>query len=119
MVEDNLINQKVLLAKLAQFHIKPDVANNGVEALEKLAEKTYDLVLMDCQMPIMDGYEATGIFREREAAAQTPRTAVIALTAHATTDARDTCLNSGMDDYLSKPINRNELTAILVRWLET
>jgi CheY-like chemotaxis protein len=117
IAEDNRVNQKVVQAILTRFQLKPDLANNGLEALELLANKSYDLVLMDCQMPVMDGYEATRLLRDREMANHSPRTPVVALTAHATTEAREICLAAGMDDYLSKPINRNSLTAVLMRWL--
>ncbi len=118
LAEDNRVNQKVALAMLAKFKLKPDLAENGQEALEHLAKQTYDLVLMDCQMPVMDGYDATRQLRERESTS-TSRTPVIALTAHATTEARDTCLAAGMDDFLSKPIDRTLLRAALARWLGT
>ena len=117
IAEDNRVNQKVVQALLARFQLKPDMANNGLEALELLANKSYDLVLIDCQMPVMDGYEATRLLRDREMASHSPRTPVVALTAHATTEAREICLAAGMDDYLSKPINRNSLTELLTRWL--
>ena len=102
---------------LSRFNLKPDLAENGEEALAQLARQTYDLVLMDCQMPVMDGYAATRILREREAAATSARQPIIALTAHATQEAQATCLAAGMDDYLSKPINRHELSTLLARWL--
>ena len=102
---------------LARFQLQVDQVENGQLALDRLAEKNYDLVLMDCQMPVMGGYEATSILRHRESMGNSIRTPVIALTAHATTEARETCQAAGMDGYLSKPINRNELTAMLSRWL--
>jgi signal transduction histidine kinase/DNA-binding response OmpR family regulator len=117
IVEDNQVNQKVVMAMLSRFNLKPDLAENGEEALAQLARQTYDLVLMDCQMPVMDGYAATRILREREAAATSARQPIIALTAHATQEAQATCLAAGMDDYLSKPINRHELSTLLARWL--
>jgi CheY-like chemotaxis protein len=103
---------------LARFHLKPDLAENGQIALDRLAQQHYDLVLMDCQMPIMDGYEATTRLRELELATNSTRTPVIALTAHATLEARETSLAAGMDGHLSKPISRNELADILARWLD-
>ena len=117
VAEDNKVNQKVILAMLARFNVKPDLAENGQIALERLAQQHYDLVLMDCQMPIMGGYEATTKLREREIATYSKRTPVIALTAHATVEARETSLAAGMDGHLSKPINRNELAAVLAQWL--
>jgi PAS domain S-box-containing protein len=117
VAEDNRVNQKVILAMLSRFNVKPDLAENGQIALDRLAQQHYDLVLMDCQMPIMDGYQATSKLRERELATQSTRTPVIALTAHATEEARETSLASGMDGHLSKPIDRNALAETLQRWL--
>ncbi len=117
VAEDNRINQKVILAMLERFRLKPDLAENGQEALDLLAEKHYDLVLMDCEMPVMGGYEATVILRERELANHSVRTPVIALTAHATLEARETSLAAGMDGHLSKPVDRNALAATLALWL--
>jgi PAS domain S-box-containing protein len=119
IVEDNLVNQKVIQAMLGKFHLTLDFADNGQLALELLKKQIYDLVLMDCQMPVMDGYEATRIFRGQELQqGRLLRTPIVALTAHATVSAQETCLNAGMDDYLSKPINTGLLTKMLVRWLE-
>ncbi|WP_340122326.1 response regulator [Methylobacter svalbardensis] len=118
VVEDNKVNQKVILSQLAKFQLKPDLADNGQAALELLGRQTYDLVLMDCQMPIMDGYEATRTLREREitVGGNSP-TPIAALTAHALAEEREKCLSAGMDDYLSKPVSRTELAAVLERWL--
>jgi len=108
----------VILSQLAKFQLKPDLANNGQAALDQLERQAYDLVFMDCQMPIMDGYEATRILREREIAADGGiRTSVIALTAHASAGEREKCLSAGMDDYLSKPASRSDLAVVLARWL--
>ncbi|CAA9889407.1 Histidine kinase [Candidatus Methylobacter favarea] len=118
VVEDNQVNQKVILSLLAKFNLKPDLAENGRLALEQLKRQTYDLILMDCQMPVMDGYEATRLLRAREIVEGCSfRLPVVALTAHAVSGEREKCLSAGMDDYLSKPIVRNELAAALSRWL--
>ncbi|MBE0469255.1 MAG: response regulator [Methyloprofundus sp.] len=118
VAEDNLVNQKVVIAMLAKFKIKPDLAENGLIALDLIEKQTYDLVLMDCQMPIMDGYAATRTIRAHELAnASQARTPIVALTAHATAEAKETCLSAGMDDYLSKPLKFNELAQVLDRWL--
>jgi len=117
VVEDNKINQKVILAMLRKFQCRPDLAENGQDALDKLAKHPYDLVLMDCQMPVMDGYEAIRILRGQELAGHIVRIPVIALTAHASAGEREKCLSAGMDDYLSKPISRSELTMMLAKWL--
>ncbi|MGZ5052599.1 MAG: response regulator [Methylobacter sp.] len=120
VVEDNKVNQKVILAQLAKFQLKPDVAGNGEIALERLAQQTYDLVFMDCQMPVMDGYEATRILREREInTGGKTRTPVVALTAHASVGEREKCLSAGMDDYLSKPASRSDLAEVLERWVSS
>ncbi|MDO9047068.1 MAG: response regulator [Methylobacter sp.] len=118
VVEDNKVNQKVILSQLAKFQLKPDLANNGQVALDQLERQAYDLVLMDCQMPVMDGYEATRTLREREIAADSgSRTPITALTAHASAGEREKCLSAGMDDYLSKPASRADLAVVLARWL--
>ncbi|MFZ2404482.1 MAG: response regulator [Methylobacter sp.] len=126
VVEDNKVNQKVILSQLAKFRLEPDLANNGQVALDQLERKAYDLVFMDCQMPVMDGYEATRTLREREMAVACPehsrgdgklRTPITALTAHASAGEREKCLAAGMDDYLSKPVIRADLTVVLERWL--
>jgi CheY-like chemotaxis protein/HPt (histidine-containing phosphotransfer) domain-containing protein len=118
VVEDNEINQKVILSQLAKFQLKPDLADNGQEALDHLERQAYDLVFMDCQMPVMDGYEATRMLREREMASDCGiHTPVTALTAHASLEEREKCLSAGMDDYLSKPASRADLAAVLTRWL--
>ncbi|QXP82968.1 response regulator [Methylococcus sp. Mc7] len=119
VVEDNRVNQKVIVAMLGKFGIAPAVADNGQAALELLARSRYDLVLMDCQMPVLGGYEATEELRARELSAGSGRTPVVALTAHAATGEREKCLAAGMDDYLSKPVSRDRLAEALERWLGT
>ena len=99
------------------FH-KVDVANNGSAAVEAWASGRYDLVLMDCQMPVMDGYEATRTIRTRELG-RDKRTPIVALTAHAIKGADDECFEAGMDDYLTKPIDRELLRRCLERWLKS
>ena len=124
VVEDNKVNQKVILSLLAKFQLKPDLADNGQVALDQLERQAYDLVLMDCQMPVMDGYEATRTLREREVGTGLvptlhgkSRTPITALTAHASVEEREKCLSAGMDDYLGKPVIRTELAVVLARWL--
>ena len=117
VIEDNKVNQKLIMTLLAKFLCKADLAENGQEALDRLEQQTYDLIFMDCQMPIMDGYEAVRILRQREVTANKPRTPVIALTAHASNEDREKCLSSGMDDFLGKPIARTQLAKALARWL--
>ena len=118
VAEDNKINQKVIFSFLNKFNIKMDLVENGQLLLEKLVKKQYDLIFMDCQMPVMDGYEATRKLRENNLTKKDgSRLPVIALTANAIEGDREKCLNSGMDDYLAKPIERPLLTEILSKWL--
>ncbi len=116
VAEDAQANQKVIQQFLTRGGYQCDVAANGREALEKLAQATYDLVLMDCQMPEMDGCEATRRLREREGAGR--HTPVIAMTASAMNEDREQCFSAGMDDYIAKPVNRANLYALLHHWLE-
>lgn len=111
LAEDHQINQQVILAQLAVLGYQADCANNGKEALDLLAANSYDLVLMDCQMPILDGYETTQKLRQQEKGDR--HTFVIALTAHAMPGEREKCLAMGMDDYLSKPVDLAALEAAL------
>jgi two-component system, sensor histidine kinase and response regulator len=120
LVEDNPVNQAVGKAMLETFGCKVDVVGNGREAVSALSGATYDLVFMDCQMPEMDGYEATGVIRKLEATASNghkPHTTIVALTAHAMDGDREKCLAAGMDDYLTKPLGIKDIQAVLVRWL--
>ncbi|HOH28871.1 MAG TPA: response regulator [Candidatus Hydrogenedentes bacterium] len=114
--EDVAANQKVIQQLLMHAGYRCVVVGNGREALEKLTHDDFDLVLMDCQMPEMDGYEATRALRDLEGDSR--HTPVIAMTASVMKGDRERCLESGMDDYLSKPITRTDLHALLQRWLE-
>jgi CheY-like chemotaxis protein len=114
IVEDNLVNQKVVLKMLQNLGCDAEVAGNGLEALQALDCASYDLILMDCQMPEMDGYQTTAEIRRRENGRG--RLPIIALTAHAMQGDRERCLEAGMDDYLSKPINPQALSSALRRW---
>ena len=114
LAEDNPVNKEVTLAMLRGLGYHADVASNGREAVELVRRHRYDLVLMDCQMPEMDGYEATQELRALPGTAGLP---IVALTAHALTTDRDRCLEAGMDDYLPKPIDSSDLEAVLVRWV--
>ena len=117
VVEDNQINQKVIVAKLAKFKIVPDLAENGALAVSKLEQNTYDLIFMDCQMPVMDGYVTTRELRLLETRLGLPHQTVIALTANALNGDSEKCLTAGMDDYLTKPIISEHLKDILVLYL--
>ncbi len=117
LVEDNPVNAKVAGRLLSLFGIEVEMAADGSIALEKLASGHFDLILMDCQMPVMDGYTATRKRREDETARGLPRIPIIAMTANAMIGDREKCLASGMDDYLTKPLNRQLLQKTLVHWL--
>jgi PAS domain S-box-containing protein len=117
LVEDNMVNQMVALGFLQKLGYQAEVAQNGHEAIEALAGQSYDLVFMDCQMPDMDGYEATRIIRRREQEQGSPRVPIVAMTAHVMSGDRDKCSAAGMDDYVSKPVSLAALHAVLSRWL--
>jgi signal transduction histidine kinase/CheY-like chemotaxis protein/HPt (histidine-containing phosphotransfer) domain-containing protein len=117
LAEDNPVNQQVVLSMLEGLGCAVDVAADGEEALAMLARQRYDAVLMDCQMPRRDGYEATQELRRRERAEGARRLPVIALTANAMEGDRERCLQAGMDDYLPKPLRPSALVATLARWL--
>jgi CheY-like chemotaxis protein len=113
LVEDNAVNCKVAMHMLAKLQVQVEVATNGLEAVQKATESPYDLILMDCHMPEMDGYEATRTLR-----AQGVQTPIIALTANALEEDREKCLACGMNDYLSKPIQADMLRRTLAQWLQ-
>ncbi len=112
LAEDNIVNEQVAVGMLRKLGVHVDAVADGQAALDAVARQTYDLVLMDCQMPVMDGYEATRHIRNAEC-----HIPIIALTAHAMVGDRDKCLASGMDDYLAKPVDMQLLGGILEKWL--
>ena len=118
LAEDSPINQKVAVNQLHSLGFKVDVVANGQEALDLLEKVPYDIILMDCQMPILDGYNASRQIRDREAAPnyKFPKLIIIAMTANAMQKDRDRCLDSGMDDFLSKPVRKEDLARKLDYW---
>jgi CheY-like chemotaxis protein len=114
VAEDNLVNQKVALKLLESLGCRVDVAANGRQAVEMVTRVPYDIVFMDCQMPEMDGEQATNEIRHQ--LTHRPRIPIIAMTASAMLGDRERCLAAGMDDYVPKPINKSDLSAALLRW---
>ena len=115
LAEDNIVNQEVALAMLTKLGLETDIANNGREAAELISSNRYDIILMDCQMPVMDGFEATMLIRKQ--LGNNPRLPIIAVTANASENDRTACLEAGMDDFLSKPYTFKHLEQVIIRWL--
>ena len=107
--------RKELLEKIG---LESVLAENGIEALDHLGKEEFDAILMDCQMPEMDGFEATGVWREKEQTSSKRRLPIIAMTANVMAGDREKCLASGMDDYLGKPVRQAELGKVLQRWIK-
>jgi CheY-like chemotaxis protein/HPt (histidine-containing phosphotransfer) domain-containing protein len=117
LVEDNAVNQQVASRLLAAFGLQAQIVANGVEAIERTQHEHFDLIFMDCQMPVMDGYEATRRIRQRERIEERAHVAIVAMTANAMQGDRERCLAAGMDDYIAKPVKRDHLAQALARWL--
>jgi two-component system sensor histidine kinase/response regulator len=115
LVEDNAVNRKVAMRMLEEKGLHPDIANNGREAVEAWQQAAYDIVLMDIQMPEMDGYEATQEIRQRERRLAR-RTVIVAMTANAMSGDRERCMAAGMDDYITKPVRAERLYQMLASW---
>ncbi|MGZ5184921.1 MAG: ATP-binding protein [Caldimonas sp.] len=117
LVEDNAVNAFISAASLESMGVASVHAMDGTEAVDLYRKRRFDAVLMDCEMPVMDGFAATRLIREIEAGTGRPRTPIIALTANALTGDREHCLKQGMDDYLSKPIELRQLGILVAKWL--
>jgi len=115
LAEDNLVNQRVAMAVLKKLGLSADLASNGEEAVRACQSRRYDLVLMDCQMPEVDGFQATRRIRALEAPGK--HVPILAMTANAMEGDRERCLQAGMDDYLPKPVTFDALREVLARWL--
>lgn len=115
LAEDNAVNQRLAVKILQKHHHTVTVANNGLEAFEAIKKKRYDVVLMDVQMPIMGGFEATARIRDYEREHQLTRSPIIALTAHAMLGDREKCIQAQMDEYLSKPLKPNQLVQTILK----
>jgi two-component system, sensor histidine kinase and response regulator len=118
LVEDNQVNQEVAQFMMSGIGCMVDIAENGLEALEAVEKQRYDLVLMDCMMPHMDGYEATAEIRRRQQAKLLPQFPIIALTANAIEGDREKCLTAGMDDYIAKPFKTESLLRMIKAWVQ-
>jgi CheY-like chemotaxis protein len=117
VVDDSPVNAMVAQAMLERFGLETVLVEDGLQALEAMRQQAFDLVLMDCQMPGMDGLEATSLRREQEQAQGLPRLPILAVTADAVAGDRERCLACGMDDYLAKPFDLNDLGRLLGRYL--
>ena len=117
LVEDNLVNQRVGLAILKKLGYAVDAAGNGEEAVQALQDAAYDLVLMDVQMPGMDGFQATRVIRDPDSPVRNHAVPIIAMTANVLPGDREACLDAGMDDFVAKPVRRDDLSVLLRRWL--
>ena len=117
VAEDNSISTKVIRGMLGKLNLEPDTASNGEEALQAMQRKRYDLVLMDCEMPVLDGFSATERLRAWEAEQQRPRTPIVALTAHILSEHKDRALQAGMDGHMAKPVELSQLRELVQHWV--
>lgn len=119
VAEDNIMNQKLITTILSKCGISFRLVENGLDAVNLYQTQNFKMILMDCQMPEMDGFVATKRIREYEKVSDKPRIPIIALTANAMKGDRDRCIENGMDDFLSKPFRMNELISIIEQWNKT
>ncbi|MEZ4826824.1 MAG: response regulator [Bacteroidia bacterium] len=119
LVEDNAINQKVAAQMLKKIGYAVDLADNGLKAVQALEHASYDLILMDIQMPVMNGLEATRVIRQKFASSGQRGPVIIALTANTLPEDQDNCRDAGMDDFISKPVRKEILENTISRWLSS
>lgn len=117
VADDNFTNQEVARFLLEDFGLSADFVNNGEEALKALEKISYNLVFMDCQMPVMDGFEATRAIRAGDSGRQNHEIPIIAMTANAQQSDRESCYAAGMSDFIAKPVDIHEVQRVLLRWL--
>ena len=117
LAEDDEINQLVAVSMLQKMGLEADAVSTGKGAVAALSQKHYDLVLMDCQMPEVDGFDATRLIRSKISSVLNHQIPIIALTAHALLENRERCLKAGMNDFISKPITPEELARVVKQWL--
>ena len=114
VAEDNVVNQAVIRAMLTSLDATITIVENGAQAVEALHQNLFDIIFLDCQMPVMNGYEAAARMRQEQT--QGKRIPIVALTANALADDRQQCLDAGMDDYIAKPVSMIKLRAVLSQW---
>ena len=117
VVEDNKVNQRVARGMLGKFGVDVDLVANGEEAMSVLEQRSYDLIFMDCQMPVLNGFDTTRKIRDQESKVINHAIPIIAMTANALQGDRDRCIAAGMDDYISKPISASKVQQMLEQWL--
>ena len=118
LVDDDLMNRKIVVNMVGRLGHLAEAVESGKEALNRLVEEHYDLVLMDCQMPELDGYETTALIRSPLSKVLNPSIPIVALTADVLSATKETCFSAGMDDYLSKPLQIRCLEEMLTRWAQ-
>ena len=117
LVEDNRPNSDLVIKLLESLHCHATAARNGEEAIEAVRKRSFDLILMDCQMPEMDGFEASALLRDMKKRGEAADMPIIALTANAMKGDRERCLECGMNDYITKPLRKTKLRSALIQWL--